>query len=315
MDTTSFPAPITGRYFLTEGGIETEIMYKWGFDLPEFAMFPLLEKRDSAQAIRDMYRRYLDVVASHNHSALIGGFDYRASPDWGAKLGYSPAALADANLHSIQFLRDVAAEYKDEIPQALFSGYVGPRGDAYGLNRDITIEEAENYHSVQLETLKRAEVDLAWAVTFNNPAEAIGVVRAAKRIGLPVAVSFTLNSSHRLSSGVSLAEAISIVDAATDSYPTFYSLNCSHPYEFEPALDGGEWTRRLRSIRPNAAKMDKISLCKLGHLEEGDPKELGELMADVSRRYPHMDIWGGCCGTGHVHLEEIASHFPQLVAA
>ncbi len=315
MNTNSFPAPVPGRYFITEGGIETEIMYKWGFDLPEFAMFPLLEKRDSARAIRDMYRRYLDVVASHNHCALIGGFDYRASPDWGAKLGYSPAALAEANLQSIQFLRDVAAEYKDDIPQALFSGYVGPRGDAYGLNLDMTVEEAEDYHSVQLETLKCAEVDLAWAVTFNNPVEAIGVVRAAKRIGLPVAVSFTLDSSHQLSSGVSLPEAISIVDHATDSTPAFYSLNCSHPYEFEPALDGGGWTRRLRSIRPNAARMDKIALCKLGHLEEGDPKELGQLMADVGRRYPHIDIWGGCCGTGHVHLEEIAGHLPRLVAA
>ena len=290
MTQTTFPAPRPGRYFLTEGGIETEIMYKWGFDLPEFAMYPLLEKRDSAEAIRGMYRRYLDVVARHGHCALIGGFDYRASPDWGAKLGYSPAALAEANLRSIQFLRDVATGYAGQIPRALFSGYVGPRGDAYSLNRGTTISEAEEYHSVQLETLKKAEVDLAWAVTFNNPAEAIGVVRAARRIGLPVAVSFSLDSSHRLSSGIALAEAIAMVDAATDGCPAFFSLNCSHPFEFEPALDGGGWTRRIRSIRPNAAKMDKIALCKLGHLEEGDPEELGRLMADVGLRYPHMDI-------------------------
>lgn len=315
MNRTPFPESVPGRYYLTEGGIETEIMYKWGFDLPEFAMFPLLEKRDSATAIRDMYRRYLDVVAKYNHSALIGGFDYRASPDWGAKLGYSPPALAEANLRSIQFLRDVAAEYQHDIPQTLFSGYVGPRGDAYGLNRDMTTEQAEDYHSVQLETLKLAGVDLAWAVTFNNPVEAIGVVAAAKQIGVPIAVSFSLDSSHRLSSGVSVEQAISFVDCASESYPAFYALNCSHPYEFEPALDGGEWTHRLRSIRPNAAKMDKISLCKLGHLEEGDPQELGTLMADVGRRYPHMDIWGGCCGTGHVHLEEIARHLPNAARA
>lgn len=310
MTIKQFPAPVPGRYFLTEGGIETEIMYKWGFDLPEFAMFPLLEKRASAEAIRGMYRRYLDVVARHGHSALIGGFDYRASPDWGAKLGYSTAALGEANLRSIQFLRDVAAEYAGQFPEALFSGYVGPRGDAYSLNRGTTAAEAEDYHAVQLETLKTAGVDLAWAVTFNNPAEAIGVANAARRFGLPVAVSFSLDSSHRLASGIGLPEAIAIVDAATDGYPVFFSLNCSHPFEFEPALDGGAWTRRIRSIRPNAAKMDKIALCKLGRLEEGDPEELGRLMADVGRRYPHMDIWGGCCGTGHVHLEEIARRLP-----
>lgn len=315
MNTTQFPSSIPGRYFLTEGGIETEIMYKWGFDLPEFAMFPLLEKRDSAAAIRDMYRRYLDVVAEHRHSALIGGFDYRASPDWGTKLGYSESALAEANLRSIQFLRDVAAEYRSDIEQALFSGYIGPRGDAYGFNNTMNVEQAEQYHSVQLRTLKRANVDLAWAVTFNNPVEAIGVVKAAKRVNLPVAISFSLDSSHKLSSGASLADAIATVDAATEDYPSFYSVNCSHPYEFEPALDGGAWTRRLRCIRPNAAKMDKIALCKLGHLEEGDPQELGQLMADIAHRYPHMDIWGGCCGTSHVHLQEIAQHLPSPRAA
>ena len=223
--------------------------------------------------------------------------------------------MREANLRSIQFLRDVAADYAADIPQALFSGYVGPRGDAYSLNRRTTVEESEEYHSVQVKTRKEAAVDLAWAVMFNNPAEAIGVVQAARRIGLPVAESFSLDALHRLSSGVPVAGGIAIVDEATDCCPAFFSLNCSHPFEFEPALDGGAWTRRIRPIRPNAAKMDKIALCKLGHLEEGDPEELGCLMADIGRRYPHMDTWGGCCGTGHVHLEEIARRLPQSVTA
>ena len=313
--TKAFPASQPGVYYLTEGGIETEIMYKWGFDLPEFAMFPLLERADSAKTIREMYRRYLDVVASHGHAALIGGFDYRASPDWGAKLGYSREGLREANLRSIAFMREVAMEYAGEIGTALFAGYVGPRGDAYLGGRRMTVPEAEDYHSVQIATLREADVDLVWAVTFNSPAEAIGVVTAARKHDMPVAVSFSLDSSHRLNSGVPLSEAIELVDAATDGYPEFFSLNCSHPYEFEPALDSGAWTRRIRSIRPNAAKMDKIALCKLGHLEEGDPVELGALMADVGRRYPHMDIWGGCCGTGHVHLGEIARHLPARLAA
>ncbi len=313
MRRSAFPGFKPGRYFLTEGGIETEIMYKWGFEMPEFAMFPLLEKADSRQAIAAMYRRYLDVVSKYGHSALIGGFDYRASPDWGAKLGYSTSALREANLGAIQFLRDVSAPYRYDIPKMLYTGYVGPRGDAYGNGQGMSINEAEDYHSVQLLTLKEAGVDLVWAVTFNNPAEAIGVVKAARLLHMPIAVSFSLNSQHCLSSGVKLADAVKIVDIATDKYPEFFSLNCSHPYEFEPALSHEDWMKRIRSIRPNAAKMDKIALCKLGRLEEGDPVELGTLMADVGRRYPHMDIWGGCCGTGHVHLEEIARHLPSMV--
>lgn len=307
--TMRFPPRIPGRFYLTEGGIETEIMYKWGYELPHFAMFTLLEKPDAAEAIRGMYRRYLDVAAEYGMCALIGGFDYRASPDWGSLLGYSEAGLEEANLRSIAFLRDMADEYRREIEDRPIVGYLGPRGDAYGTGGMITTDEADDYHSVQLATLKKAEVDLAWAVTFNNPAEAIGAVTAARRIGLPIAVSLSLNSQSRLNSGFALGEAIQMIDQATGGYPAFFAVNCSHPVEFEPALAGGDgWMRRVRCIRPNAAKMDKISLCKLGHLEEGDPVELGEMMGDLARRYPQMDIWGGCCGTCETHLGEIAKN-------
>lgn len=305
---SSFPAQRPDRLFLTEGGIETEILYKWGFELPQFAMYPLLDKPDAMSAIRGMYRRYLDVVAAHGLSALMGGLDYRASPDWGELLGYSPAGLAEANHRSIAFLRKLAGEYAGDIPEILIQGFIRPRGDAYQLNRSITEKDAEDYHSVQLQTLREAEVDLAWAFTFNNVPEAVGVARAAARIGVPLAISFTVDSSSKLKAGATLAEAIEAVDAATDASPAFYSLNCSHPVEFEPALTEGEWLKRLRGFRPNASKMEKIALCKLGHLEEGDAVDLGRRMGELARRHPHMDIWGGCCGTGDVHLNEIATN-------
>jgi S-methylmethionine-dependent homocysteine/selenocysteine methylase len=307
MKTKLFPLQRDGQLFLTDGGIETEIMYKWGFDLPHFAMYPLLDNADATAAMRGMYRRYLDVVAKHGLSALMGGLDYRASPDWGALLGYSREGLAEANLRSITFLRELATEYGDNIPQILIAGYVGPRGDAYKVNRTMTEAEAEDYHAVQLATLKAGDVDLAWAFTFNNIPEAIGAARAAARIEVPLAISFTVDGTSRLKSGPSLAEAVETVDAETgEAAPAFYTLNCSHPVEFEPGLTPGAWIGRVRGFRPNASKKDKIALCKLGHLEEGDPFELGCLMGDLARRYLHMDIWGGCCGTGDVHLDEIA---------
>jgi S-methylmethionine-dependent homocysteine/selenocysteine methylase len=295
-----------GRAFLTEGGTETELLYKWGFELPEFAVFPLLDNPNAVTVMRDMFRRTLDVAAKHGQPMLLSGLDYRASPDWGVKLGYSVEGLAEANLRSITFLREIAGEYVRQVPDIRIAGIVGPRGDAYSLNRTITAEEAEDYHAVQLETLRRAEVDLAQAMTFSNIPEAVGVTRAAQAIGVPLAILFTLDSTHRLRSGPSLREAIEAVDAETNHAPAFYGINCSHPVEFEPALEPGNWFQRVRCLRPNAAKMDKISLCKLGHLEEGDPVELGRLMGDLAQRYQHIDIWGGCCGTGPVHLEEIA---------
>jgi len=303
-----FPRQQAGVLYMAEGGQETEVMYKFGHDLPEFAMFTLLDKPQALEEVRWMYRRYLDTAAKHGFVALMGGLDYRASPDWGSLLGYSREGLAEIEHRCIDFLKDVAKPYVGQLPGILYAGIVGPRGDAYSLNQTITADAAEDYHSVQLETLSKAGVDLVSAMTFNSVPEAVGLSRAAARLGLPLSLSFTLDSTCRLKSGPSIKEAIEAVDAqAGDARPDFYGINCSHPMEFEPALEPGAWVERVRSLRPNAAKMDKISLCQLGHLEEGDPQELGELMGDLAKRYPHIDIWGGCCGTWETHLDEIAS--------
>ena len=304
----SFPRHQEGRFYLSEGGTETELMYKHGFELPHFAMFPLLDNPEAVSKLREMFRSYLEVAAKHKMCALMGGLDYRASPDWGALLGYSPAGLADANLQSIEFLREIAGEYSSQIPETLIQGLIGPRGDAYERNETITENEAEDYHSVQLETLKKADVDLALAITFNNIPESVGVARAAAKIGLPLGISLSLDSTSKLNSGVSLAEAIITIDRKTDQSPAFYLINCSHPLEFEPAMEPGDWVRRIRGVRPNASKMDKMALCQLGHLEDGDPVELGAQCGNFARRYPHMDIWGGCCGTWNNHLNEIAKN-------
>ncbi|MEH6478277.1 MAG: homocysteine S-methyltransferase family protein [Sneathiella sp.] len=304
-----FPSQQDGTFYLTEGGTETEIMYKFGYELPQFAMFPLLDNPQAFAELQDMYRRYLDTAAKHQFKVLMGGLDYRASPDWGKKLGYSEDGLADMQHRSIKFLRDIAKPYEDQIPGILIVGIIGPRGDAYSLNKTITADEAEDYHGVQLATLKSAEVDLVWAATFNNIPEAIGVSRAAAQAELPICISFSLDSNNRLNSGPTVKQAIETVDFETgDAKPDFYGINCSHPLELEPALEAGDWFKRVRNIRPNAVLMDKISLCKLGHLEEGDPVELGQQLGDLARRYPHIDIWGGCCGTWETHLDHIATN-------
>ena len=301
-----------GIFYLTEGGQETEIQYRHGHDLPEFAMYPLLDKPDAMADLKAMYSRVLDVAAEHGFAAMISGLDYRGSPDWAEKLGYSRQGLADALTQAIAFLREVARPYEGQISEILIGGQVGPRGDAYSLNRTITADEAEEYHSFQLGVHKQSEVDFVWAATFNNVPEAVGVARAAARTGLPLQISFTLDSNHRLKSGPSLKEAIEAVDAeAGDARPDFYGINCSHPLEFEPALEPGDWIERIRSLRPNASAKDKIDLCQLGHIEDGDPVDLGQRMGALAQRYPHLDIFGGCCGTWAPHLDQIARNLKQ----
>ncbi|WP_328858470.1 homocysteine S-methyltransferase family protein [Williamsia herbipolensis] len=304
-----FPEPTLGLTYLTEGGPETEISYEHGFDLPHFVMFGLLDDDRAVAVLRGMYERYLDVAVRHGFGVLMAGVDYRASPDWAALLGFSSRQLADLQLRAIDFLREVAEPRRAEVPALLYAGVVGPRFDAYDPARQITAVESQAYHSEQIATLARAGVDLVQTLTLSSIPEAVGVCRAAARAGLPVSVSFTLdNTTHRLSSGPSLRDAVETVDLETGpDRPAFYGVNCSHPLEFIPAVEPGGWFRRVRSLRPNAALLDKIELSSLGHLERGNPTQLGELMGDLAKRHPHIDIWGGCCGTWDTHLEEIAA--------
>ena len=213
------------------------------------------------------------------------------------------------HVRSIKFLTDLRSEYEGRVTDVCVAGCIGPRGDAYGTGGDISEAESEDYHSVQLTTLKDTEADMAVAVTFNNIPEAIGVIRAAKNIGVPLGVSLTLTTQSRLRSGPTLKEAIETIDEETDGAAAWFGTNCSHPVEFEPAIsEQGSWRERIRFFRPNAAQMDKVALCKLGHLEDGDPVELGIQMGAVSSRFPSADIIGGCCGTDERHLHEIAKN-------
>jgi S-methylmethionine-dependent homocysteine/selenocysteine methylase len=313
----AFSSPTTkeGVLYLTEGGFETELMYLHGFELPCFAAFTLLDHAEGTAAMKGLYSRVCDVAASEHVGVLLGWINYRASPDWGAKLGLSPEGLREATLRSIGFLEDLRKEYAGQIDDFLIDDAIGPRGDAYGAGGKITENEAEDYHSVQLETLKQSSVDVIWAATQNNIPEVVGMARAAQNLGMQIAVSWSLNSESRLNSGPTVEEAVTTVDAVVPGAVAWHSINCSHPMEFEPALTAGDWTDRLRCIRPNAAAMDKIALCKLGHLEDGEPIELGRQMGEVARQFPQMDIWGGCCGTDHRHLSEIVRNVKDIRAA
>ncbi len=300
------PRPfLPGLRYLAEGGQETELMYGHGFKLPQFALFPLLDNAAAVARLTSMYQAVLDVADRHQLGILLGGLDYRASPDWAALLGLDAAALARYQQASIQFLREVAEPYRQRLPHILIAGCVGPQGDAYERNEVVTEASAESYHSTQMDNLAAAGVDIVEAMTFTNDAEAIGVIRAARAHGLPIVMSFMCDAADDAKSFRSLIER---VDAATDSYSLFYGINCSHPSEFGRQLEvQGEWLNRLGLLRPNASAKDKGELCQLGHLDRGDLDDLAQRMAILSQRLPNVVVWGGCCGTWDEHLELIAT--------
>ena len=297
---------MNGRDMTCGGGIETWLQYVDGFELRHFCLFELLDDKRGVSCLTDFHRKLVEAAATEGFGVINEGLHYRASRDWGELIGYSREGLEEINIRGIEFYQDFAREYDSPESPMIVGGVIGPRGDAYNVGRTPNAAEAEDYHSEQILTLKKAGADQITALTFSSVEEAIGLARAAKAAGMPVVISFFVKHGGRLSGGETVEEAITKVDAATGNAPAYYMINCTHPMEFEAALTSGDWTRRLGGFMPNAVAMDTLSLCKLGHLEDGDPEELAGQMADLARRFPHIPVWGGCCGTDGRHIGQIA---------
>jgi S-methylmethionine-dependent homocysteine/selenocysteine methylase len=138
--------------------------------------------------------------------------------------------------------------------------------------------------------------------------EAIGIARAAKTFGMPSVISFTLETDGRLPTAQALNDAIAEVDAATAGAPAYYMINCAHPTHFTRVLEeGADWVTRLRGLRANSSCRSHAELDNAPELDTGNPVELGAQYRDLRRRFPSLTVLGGCCGTDHHHVREIAA--------
>jgi S-methylmethionine-dependent homocysteine/selenocysteine methylase len=297
-----------GDLFLTDGGIETTLIFHEGFELPCFAAFHLLKDEAGTAALRRYFARHAEIARAEGTGFILESPTWRASSDWGDKLGYSSAALADANARSIRLMQEVRAAFQSERTPIVVSGCVGPRGDGYDPGAAMSPDRAQAYHARQIGALAGSEADMVTAITMTNAAEAIGVTRAARAAGMPVAISFTVETDGRLPTGQRLAEAIAEVDEATGGAPAYYMINCAHPTHFEPTLaGGGAWLGRIRGIRANASRLSHAELDEAPELDDGNPAELGGQYRALLARHPQIAVVGGCCGTDHRHIEAICA--------
>jgi homocysteine S-methyltransferase len=286
--------------------METTLIFHEGFDLPCFASFVLVEDEHGSDALRSYYSRYVALARERGVGLLLDAPTWRASRDWGERLGYSESALADVNRRAVALVEELRADAAGD-PPIVISGCVGPRGDAYRPADPMSADEAEAYHSDQIATLAGTTADLVSALTLTYVEEAIGIARAAHDAGIPVAVSFTVETDGRLPSGQELGEAIEQVDAETDGEPAYFMINCAHPTHFAPVLERGEpWLERIGGLRANASKLSHAELDEAEELDEGDPADLGARYAELRSLLPEVRIVGGCCGTDHRHIAAIA---------
>lgn len=297
---------LSNDLFITDGGIETTLIFHQGFELPDFAAFDLLKHEQGYEALQKYFRTYACIANNYEVGFILESATWRANPDWATKLGYSTEALADVNRKAIQLLHDLRNEYETEKSRMVISGCVGPRGDGYNPSDMMTEDEAQQYHLKQIETFTSADADMVTAITMTYVEEAIGIACAAKSLGMPVAISFTVETDGRLPTGQTLQNAIEQVDRLTNNTPAYYMINCAHPTHFQGALDAGEpWLDRIRGIRANASTKSHAQLNELSELDDGDPVELGNQYSELRGRLKNLNVLGGCCGTDHRHVEAI----------
>lgn len=294
------------RIFLSDGGMETTLIYHGGHELPAFAAFPLMRRDAGREALRAYYRPYVALARDGGLGFILETPTWRANPDWGAKLGYGQDALDEINRDAVAMMAEIRKASETARSPMPVSGNIGPRGDGYQAERLMSIAEAQRYHAPQIRAFEAAGADLVTAMTMNYAEEAAGIARAAADAEMPVVISLTVETDGRLATGHALGDAIAAIDAASGSAPAYYMVNCAHPTHFAPVLAaGGTWVDRIGGLRPNASAKSHAELDAATELDAGDPNDLGARVAELRRRHGRLTVFGGCCGTDHRHIGEI----------
>lgn len=290
--------------WVTDGGLETDLLFNRGIDLPDFAAFPLVSDAAGVEVLSAYYADYAAIARAAGAGLVLETPTWRANPDWAAGLGYDATRLDVVNHQAVDLLRSIAADL--EVSATLISGVVGPRGDGY-LAAGADADEAAEYHGPQVRALAAAGVDVVHAMTMSEPAEALGVVRAARAARVPVAISFTVETDGRLPDGTTLRDAVLAVDSA--DAPDWYGVNCAHPLHVSPALAPREtdpqdstWAARIASLRPNASTLSHAELDEMSELDKGDLALLTRSTDELRGQMPGLQIVGGCCGTDASHV-------------
>lgn len=297
----------TSGPFLTDGGLETTLVFHDGISLPHFAAFDLLKDAAGFAHLARYYDGYAELARQRGVGFVLETPTWRASADWGKLLGYDAATLADANRRSVGLMLEVRERFETPSTPFVISGNLGPRGDGYRAERRMTADEARRYHAPQIETFAQTAADLVTAVTLNYVDEAVGVVLAARDTRMPVVISFTTETDGKLPSGETLEDAIRLTDDRTDGFADYFMLNCAHPTHFEPVVrDRPGFTERLRGVRANASRRSHAELDASPDLDIGDPDQLGDHYRTLRTLLPKLSVYGGCCGTDLRHLRAIA---------
>jgi homocysteine S-methyltransferase len=312
-----FPERGTTRpRWVTDAGLETDLIFHHGVDLPGFAAYPLLETAEGRALLSSYYAGFAQVASRAGAGLLLETPTWRASADWVVSLGGSRSDVRRINLESVLFLAGLAESLisngvapggaagfdgSGRGPDLRVCGVLGPRGDGYVAGDPTSADEFGDYHWLQIAALAQGGAARVTAYTLTTVAEAVGVVQAARAQGVEVAVSFTVETDGRLPDGTPLGEAIASL--RLQAVPDDLLVNCAHPSHISAALtlDDG-WAEHVTGLRVNASRQSHAELDDAAELDEGDLADLVSSHRELAARLPELDIVGGCCGTDVRHV-------------
>ena len=295
----------SGAVVLTDGGIETEIMFRTGYDMdPDLQVGAMVLDEEGGGLLRGLYRSYVAAAEPAQLPIVIGTPTFRASANFAAAAGRG-GDVAEINRAAVAMHRGIADAAGTEV---FVAGVLGPARDAYTPADALGVAEAREYHADQARVLADAGADFLFAATFPAIDEAVGVGRAMAETGCPAVVSLVLGGDGRVLDGSSLEQAVARLDGEVDPAPAYVSLSCIHTSVAADVLGGiPDSTRhRIRELKANGSPLPTSELVRLHHLESDPPPVFAERIWELHRRFG-LQVIGGCCGTGPEHIAALAA--------
>ena len=301
---------LDGSLYLTDAGLETDLMFNHGIELRGFASHTALSDPAAMAKVTRYFEGFLALAEELGAGFILDTLTWRTHPHFADEIGDTPAQLKAATERAVAYAAELRGRAGNTRPIVL-NAVTGPRGDAYRAEAAVAADEAERYYTQQIGWIAGSDIDMYTALTFTQASEATGLVRAARAQRLPVVVSFTVETDGRLPDGQPLREAVEQVDSDTGGEVAYFMVNCAHPDHFAGALEG-DWARRIRGVRANASRCSHAELDEAPELDIGDPEEFGRLHAALLRRLPWLNVFGGCCGSDLRHVTSIAREIAAL---
>ncbi len=293
---------------LTEGAVGQRIEREYGLAPDKDIMYAaLVYDKKGRKALAEIYGRYLQTAQDYALPMLLMTNTRRAN-----KERMQRSAFAEKNVMRdyADFLKDISSGFRCE---AYVGGMMGCKNDAYAGDEGLPYEEALNFHAWQADMVRDAPVDYLFAAIMPAKDEATAMANVMEGLGKPYIMSLMIHRNGALLDGTSMHDAIVAIDGNTGRKPLCYMTNCVHPAILKEALaqpfnHTATVRERFCGIQANAACSDPEKLDGCETLQTTTAVELANAFESLLRSFP-LKILGGCCGTDHTHIREIANRF------